>query len=73
MALRVATIANQTEFGEPINGGVQAVTSYLVRALLESLLVELHVKGCALEGSTIVPSIRNGTCCMYLRWGASER
>ena len=43
MSLRVAMIADLPESSEPIDGGVQAVTSYLVRALVEQTELELHV------------------------------
>ena len=43
MALKVAMMAELSEPGEVIDGSVQAVTSYLVRALGAMPREELHV------------------------------
>lgn len=41
--LRIAMLADLPESGEPINGGVQAVTNYLVKALQNLPDIDLHV------------------------------
>ena len=43
MVVKVAMIAHHPEKGEAIDGGVQAVTSYLVRAMANMPEIDLHV------------------------------
>ena len=43
MVIKVAMIADHPETGDKIDGGVQAVTSYLVHAMTQFQEIELHV------------------------------
>jgi len=67
--MKVAIIANHPESGEPIDGGVEAVTSYLVEAMAGIDDVDLYVLSFRIEQDRIMVNEKPGFTHYLLPFG----